>query len=761
MSISLNSPLSELAGLGPKTIEKLKKLGLFTAEDLLFYFPRRYEDYTQITKIGDLGNTKIQETNYKQIPSPKSQVPSPSVYTIKGTVLGIANKKTRRRGFTITEAQVVDGTGTIKVVWFNQPYLAKMLQVGSSVILNGKIAEDFYGDGFVMESPTRANRPKIVPVYGETEGISSFFIAKIFSKIKHLIGDVEEWLPQSLVASTEDQVPSKKMLSIQEAIANIHEPKNSMILAMARRRLAFDELFLISLQSQLTKQAISKQRAEKIETDISILQKFIADLPFELTVDQKKSIWQIVKDLEKTRPMNRLLSGDVGSGKTIVAAAAAFVTAKSGMKTILMVPTSILANQHYETFCKLFNDYDIKIGLITSEKREINLEITKIQETRDKKKPNSKSKVSKQLNNETIEQCDILIGTQALIQPNIKIENIGLTIVDEQHRFGVRQREALREVVSTEYRVPSTTDKTHNSKFKIHNSEKMWPHFLSMTATPIPRTMYLSLFGDLDVSFLVEKPANRKPVKTRVVDEFNRDKAYRFIRELIKHGRQVFVVCPLIEDKSVASTEDRVPRKNANLQLFEEDRKTVVAESEKLKKLFPEYQIATLHGRMKAKEKDAVMADFITNKAQILVSTSVIEVGVDVPNAAVMVIEDAERFGLATIHQFRGRVGRSSHQSFCFLFSNSQSEKAMKRLKSLETISDGYKLAEIDLETRGFGSIIGVEQSGILDMKMANFSDTILMKEAGEAAAEIAPEVARYPRLMEKVNRIGQNSHLE
>ncbi|HLC44198.1 MAG TPA: ATP-dependent DNA helicase RecG, partial [Patescibacteria group bacterium] len=593
--------------------------------------------------------------------------------------------------------------------------------------------------------PTRANAPKIVPVYGETEGITSWFIAKIFAKLKHLIGEIEEWLPKEIVTSTEYRVPSgesdkQELLPIQDAILNIHEPKNSEMLAAARRRLAFDELFFISLQSQLVKENLKKQSAVPIETNIDELQKFITKLPFTLTRDQKKAVWQISTDLAKNTPMNRLLSGDVGSGKTVVAAAAAFIVAKAGKKTLLMVPTSILANQHFETFCRLFEKYDIKIGLVTSERQEVgrNSEL---------RTPNSE-----------LLKCDILIGTQALIQPDIEIENIALTIVDEQHRFGVRQRAALQKVASTEYTVPSTNKKTRNSELGTRDSQKMTPHFLSMTATPIPRTMYLALFGDLSVSFLIEKPANRKPVKTRLVDAFNRDKAYRFIRELITRGRQVFVVCPLIE---VASTEDRVPSKNSDLKLFEEERKTVMAESEKLKTIFPEFKIATLHGRMKAREKDQIMADFSANKVQILVSTSVVEVGVDVPNAAVMLIEDAERFGLATIHQFRGRVGRADHQSFCFLFSNSQSEKAIKRLKSLEEISDGYKLAEIDLETRGFGSILGTEQSGVLDMKMANFSDKMLIEQAGEATAKIMPVIDKYPMLREKIEGLSGSKHLE
>jgi len=451
--------------------------------------------------------------------------------------------------------------------------------------------------------------------------------------------------------------------------------------------------------------------------------------------------------------MNRLLSGDVGSGKTVVAAVAAYLTALAGKKAVLMVPTSILATQHFETFCKLFEKYDIKIGLITSERQDFNrttYNALGIKES--EKKLNTKC---------VIQNTDILIGTHALIQPGMKIDGLALTIVDEQHRFGVRQREALRHLAGKKQDTRNNNQTNFKNQLPKTNLQEMAPHFLSMTATPIPRTMYLALFGDLDVSFLIEKPANRKPVKTRVVDEFNRDKAYRFIRELIKHGRQVFVVCPLVEEQGTGNNgqSDRVTERQRDF--FEDERKAVKSEVEKLKAVFPEFEIAMLHGRMKAKDKDAIMADFVANKVQILVSTSVVEVGVDVPNAAVMVVEDAERFGLATLHQFRGRVGRADHQSFCFLFSQTQSEKAIQRLQSLEKISDGYKLAEIDLKTRGFGSILGTEQSGILDMKMADFSDKMLVSMAGEAAKSIADEIDKYPLVMKKISELNTSKHLE
>ncbi len=672
----------EALGIGEKSFLKLKKLGLECPHDLFFYFPRKYEDYTTVTQINDLGN-KVGQNQNKE------------VFTIKGTLLGIANKKTRRRGFTVTEAVVADDTGSLKVIWFNQPYLAKMLGNGSKLTLNGPVKFDSFSKLYTMESPTRSNSAKIVPVYSETAGMTSFFIAKVYSKVKQYTEEISEWLPKEVL-------DKHKLISIQEAISNIHEPNSASRLQEARRRLAFDELFAISLKANIAKLEIAEKKAPPVLVSLDDLKDFIGNLPFQLTGDQKKALWQIVQDLEMAMPMNRLLNGDVGSGKTIVAAIAASVVKKAGYKTILMAPTEILANQHYEVFKKLFSDENI--GVVTSSKKENH-------------------------------SAPILIGTHALLNLD-KIDNLGLVIVDEQHRFGVRQRQSLQQLsISNE------------------QSVEMRPHFLSMTATPIPRTLHLALFGDLDVSIIRDKPTDRREIKTRFVESWNREKAYDFIGKQIKTGRQVFVVCPLIEDKS-----ELVIVKS---ELWEEEQKSVKVEFEKLKNIFPEFKISMLHGKMKSKEKESVMEDFSDCKTDILVSTSVIEVGVDIPNASVMIVEDAERFGLAQIHQFRGRVGRSSYQSFCFLFSNTKSEKALERLKSLEEISDGFQLAEVDLEMRGPGAIFGLEQSGMLDLKMASISDRILVLEASEAAKEIAPRISNYPILLEKIQQYLINKHLE
>ena len=787
MEINLETKIQYLKGVGPKMGAKLNRLGIEKVEDLLMYWPRRYEDYTDITQIKNLRISNFQ------------------TQTIRAKILGIGNKKTRRRGFTVTEAVVEDGTGSIKVVWFNQPYLAKMLRAGSEVILNGKVSIDPYSRELVMESPNRANKPKIMPIYGETAGLSSYFITRQIANTKSQIANIKEFLP-------EDVIKKNQLLDIQEAILNIHEPANSGMLEKARERLAFDELFLISMRANLARLEIKHSVAPKISANISALKKMIESLPFELTADQRKALWQIIKDLERNIPMNRLLDGDVGSGKTAVAALASYLVALSGYRTLLMAPTEILANQHYTTCCKMLSKFDISVGLITSSQMKIQSSKSKcqIKSKSQKFKPNKAN-----LANEA-SQADLVIGTHALIQQKANFSNIGLVIVDEQHRFGVKQREAL-----VKKQVTSNNNQT-NPKSKIKNpnkanSAKMSPHYLSMTATPIPRTLYLALFADLDLSVIKTMPKGRKEIKTKVVPEGSRDKAYNFIREQIKKGRQAFVICPLIEsqtsnlpaspaggkpqtynsksknfseshpEQSEGSQPDSSVENSFRMtpqELFDVDRKSVVAEYEKLSKnIFSDLKIGMLHGRMPAsprrgrrgprldsakrvaeggKSKNEEMAKFKAGKIDILVSTSVVEVGVDISNATIMMIEDAERFGLAGLHQFRGRVGRAEHQSFCFLFSNSKNPAAINRLRAMEETSDGFKLAEIDLKNRGAGDIFGTLQSGDLNLKMASLSDRILIEKASDSAKEIIEEgIDKYPKLLEKLKQAESSRHLE
>jgi len=673
--------VSFLLGVGPKMAEKLKRLGIETVRDLIFYWPRTWMDFSTLRKIAGL---RIDEE-----------------VIIKGKILSVEAVRSPKKWLSIINVKFADDTSEIKVTWFNQSFLANTLKEGDEWILAGKVGWDFKNKCKTLSPVQMEKEGVILPIYPLTEGITQKFLRKIIKpQLVRLENDIE-FLPAEIIKKEE-------LLHLTEAIQNIHFPQNHQKLAEAKKRLAFDELFLTALRFLSVKYELQQNNAPVMKIDENLLKDFVSTLPYKLTNAQRKTAWEIIKDLARKNPMNRLLEGDVGSGKTVVAAMAAVVVNSNKYQTVWLAPTEILANQHFENVTKLVAPFKIKTGLLTSANKKADLQ-----------------------------NDDLLIGTHALIQKNIQIPNLGLIIIDEQHRFGVAQRAYLR-------------SKNLASTSKVE--ERVLPHLLSMTATPIPRTLALALYGDLDISIIDELPAGRQEIVTKIIEPKNRTKAYEFIEKEIKAGRQAFVICPLIEE-----TE------STKLNLFETDRKSVVAEHEKLsKKIFPKFKVGLMHGKLKSRDKDAVMTDFKNKKIDILVSTAVVEVGIDIPNATVMMIESAERFGLAQLHQFRGRVGRGTHQSYCFLFSDSDSAKTKDRLSAMEKTNNGFELAQKDLELRGPGELIGLAQSGLEDLKMARLTDTINLSRARAAAEKIIENgLDRYPALCEKLKEFEVEKHLE
>lgn len=694
---TLDTPIIKTRKIDARRRKALKKLGLSTIKDLIFYFPKRYDDFSTISLIKNL---KINEKA-----------------TVRGTVLTINNSQTFRKKFNITEAIIADETSSIKVIWFNQPYIKNYLNPGTYATFHGKI-EQSYPAGLQITSPAYEKFKKdsmhtgrIVPIYSETAYLTSKWLRFIIKPLLKYTINLKDWLPAEIKKR-------QNLIDLKEALYQIHFPKNLKFLSQARKRLAFDELFLIQLDALTKKYKWQNNISYKINFDKDLVQKFLGTLSFKLTSAQKISAWEILKDLEKEKPMNRLLEGDVGSGKTLVAAIAILQTISDSFQAALMAPTEILAKQHFESFIRLFRPYNFRIGLITRNNRLIF-------DPKLKKKiiNTSKDKIIKKTNDGSL---NLVIGTHALIQDNIKFNKMALAVIDEQHRFGVKQRAQLK---------------------KIDSMPKISSHLLSMTATPIPRTLALGIYGDLDLSLIDEMPPGRQKIITKLVAPHHRKKAYSFIKNLIAKGRQIFVVCPLIEES------DKLGVRSA------------IAEHKKLSKIiFPEFEIGLLHGKLKNEEKDKTMQDFISGNIDILVSTSVIEVGIDVPNATIMMIEGAERFGLSQLHQFRGRVGRGKYQSYCFLFTDSHSENALKRLKALLDCHNGFKLAEIDLELRGPGEIYGIKQSGLADLQMASLTDYDLIKKTRLEAAKIImkdPQINNFPELRKKLKELSSTIHFE
>ena len=683
--ISYSSPLSELNRVGDTTAAHFKRLGLNTAGDLLFYLPFRYDDFSSHSPIAELKDG--QTTN------------------VIGTIDLIQNKRSAHHKMQITEALIRDDSGYLKVIWFNQSFIIRNLKVGDEISLAGRVKDD-YGQ-MQMTSPDYEksnaggliNTNGLIPNYHSTSKLSQKQIRFLIKQILPLADKVEDWLPADLRARL-------NLIDLKMALRQIHFPISTEEIKDSQKRLAFTELFLRQIKSQSIKRELQSLKAVKINFNEEVTRSFVSSLAFSLTADQKKSAWEILKDLQKTQPMSRLLEGDVGSGKTLVAIIALLNVAISGRQGALMVPTEILAKQHFKTLSQYLSSYNIKVALITSNYQELNFEL------------NSAN---------ILEAADILVGTHALIQNTITIPRLSLAVVDEQHRFGVDQRHKI-----------------------IGNEKNLVPHFLSMTATPIPRSLALAIYGDLDLSIINQLPSGRLPITTKIVTDKKRTLAYDFIRGELKNGRQVFVVCPLIDES------DKLGVKSAK------------SEFEKLQtEIFPEFCVGLLHGKLKPKDKDKVMNYFLENKIQVLVATSVIEVGVDVPNATIMIIEGAERFGLAQLHQFRGRVGRSNLASYCFLIptkENITNPKTLERLEALTKYNDGLTLAKIDLKLRGGGDLYGTTQSGFDELQIGSLFDYELIKKARDEAADLVasdPEFKKHPVIKMKLGEWERKTHLE
>ncbi len=698
-------PVGKINKVGAVTAKKLKRLGIEKAGDLLYWFPFRYEDYRKILPIKDLADGVEA--------------------TIRGRVEMIANRRSFRSRKNITEALVHDDSGSIRVTWFNQPFIIKNIKAGEVIFLSGKIKSDMLGARLLSpmyEKETKketTHTARLVPIYPSTGGLTQKQIRYLISQVLPIAESVKDWMPSEIIKRF-------SLIPISSALLGIHFPKNESELKKSTERLKFDELFLIQLRAQIARKKQKKEKAPAIVFHEQEIKKFVGSLPFALTVTQKISAWEILRDLEKNNPMNRLLSGDVGSGKTIVATISLLNVILSGYQGVLLAPTEILARQHFDTISGLLGD-KLKIALLT--RSQYFLAGHSSPRGDDTAELFSKKQIIEEISEGKV---DIVIGTHALLSEKVRFKDIGLIIVDEQHRFGVNQRKAIK-------------DKT----------KEISAHYLSMTATPIPRSLALTIYGDLDLSIINEMPVGRKPIITRLVEPKNRAKAYEFIRGQIKNGRQAFVVCPLIEDTN--ETENILPGLS-----FNEEKKTVMKEYEKLvKEIFPDLVVGFIHGKLKPPEKELAMKKFKNNEINILISTSVVEVGVNIPNASVMMIEGAERFGMAQLHQFRGRVGRSIYQSYCLLFTESKSEKVSDRLQYFEKNIDGFKLAEKDLETRGPGEVYGIRQSGLMNLRLAKLTDQDIIKKSRQAAEQIALKADNHSLLVSKLVDWEKTLHLE
>jgi ATP-dependent DNA helicase RecG len=674
--LDLSTPVFNLRMVGPIYSSRLKKLGITTVSDLLYHLPFRYEDYSVISKINLL---KVGER-----------------VTILGKIQSFKNIYTKH-GKKIQKAILADETGQIEIVWYNQPFLKNILKEGSTLSICGEAK--WFGNSLSFESPEYEivkqttgrliHTGKLVPIYPETAGVSSKWLrSRIYNLLYKWTPTISEDLPFFILRENH-------LIGKREAIYRAHFPRSKKDIEEAKRRLSFDELLILQLAAQKRQKEWQEKKVSflfSVHKYLPQIEKFIDNLPFELTFSQQKAVNDLLTDLEKEKPMNRLLEGDVGSGKTVVATIAMFVAHLNGFQSVFMAPTEILANQHFFTIGSLLKPYKIKTKIMTGS-------------TKNKDKLKERS-------------FDILVGTHALLSEKLKLKKLGLVIIDEQQRFGVSQRALLREKGTN-------------------------PHVLTLTATPIPRTIALTLYVDLDLSVIDELPKGRQLVKTWVVPPEKREAAYQWIQKQIEksnHQNQAFIICPLIEESENLLTV-----------------KAATVEYERLKNdIFPKLQLGLLHGRMKNKDKDQMMIKLKNKKLDILVATPVVEVGIDIPSATIMMIEGSERFGLSQLHQLRGRVGRNHQQSYCLLFTDSTKSKVMERLKYLETIFSGPKLAELDLKLRGFGELFGTRQHGNLGLKIADITDLSLIEETRRATAVILSKdekLSGFPLLKEKVEK--------
>lgn len=692
--LSYQTAISALPTIQKTFVSKFATLGIYTVRDLLFHIPSRYEDFSRIQLIA----SAVEEEKT----------------TFEGTVAPFREKKTWKRRLTIFETELTDDSGTIRLVWFNQKLVAGSLLPGTRIRVSGKVSSD--RDGLVMVSPAfeRANRrpthtARLVPIYPETYGLTSKFIRwQIETLFEKKIG-VPDPLPQSLVDKLH-------LPTLPRALRMIHFPESPDEVEIARKRLAFDDMFLAQLKSLELKSIWKQSSALPFPRDTNFLAESASYFPFSLTAAQTKATEEILDDLAKSIPMNRLVNGDVGSGKTAVAILAALRVAHDGFQVALLAPTEVLARQHFETLSTHLSHALFQIALLTRS--------SQILATETVAKETLKNAIKSGL-------ASIIIGTHALLQEDVSFRNLALVIVDEQHRFGVSQRAALQEA-------------TRHSK---DGMPKTTPHLLTLTATPIPRTLAITFLGNLDISVLDEMPKNRLPVITKIAATRDaRETVFRFARQEIRKGRQIFIILPLVEESATLS-----------------EVKAAKTEHEKLSaKVFPEYSVGLLYGKMKSSDKENVMRDFKEGRLHVLVSTSVVEVGVDVPNATVMIIENADRFGLSQLHQFRGRVGRGTHQSYCFLLPGKNS--ANDRLDALVESNNGFFLAEKDLEIRGPGAFFGLRQSGIPDIAMSHLGNARLIKIAHDEAEALLledPVLEHHPYLRAALAEMTENVHME